>query len=617
MNSMIDGSLQRVDDDWLRPRDFLFYLLRDSTVNNAHNHGEVGNIANVTQSFLGFLQSDVLLLTGLASSQHGSDTSVFGGLDNVTAAWDGDYDRPYYAQSSNLVDSRTMNVSSSYSENDYDSVGTTDSNNDVSENHSSPYLLPWPQRTSWIAIFTLMLFVAIVGNTLVAWIVLAHRRMKTVTNYFLVNLSLADLTMSLFNCIFNFTFMLNSHWPFGGFYCSVNNFIANVTVAASVFTLVAISFDRYIAIVHPLRPRMSKCIARIAITLIWLASCILAVPCLLYSQTISHKYSNGEVRIVCIVVWPDGLPSVSQQDFIYNIIFMVLTYLIPVSVMGVCYSRMSYILWRSQTIGELNQRQAESIQSKRKVVRMFMVIVVLFAVCWLPYHGYFVYQFIDDQVISYKYVQHIFLAFYWLAMSNAMINPLVYYYMNARFRQYFKTVLCHFLCCGRRLSTMTELAGAAAHLGQPGRRSSPDRSLPPGRSYALGPNVGRSAHTSRTSSAASSPILRHRNNHRHRIIRFNTRRLIIFHQRITSQNLHQQHSSEIPLVHRDNLLLAGNNQRHRQLSSSPTSLLPSSNLANPEAQIANKGATTVTCIDQDLLSDSSQTKNTSVMNSYL
>ncbi|XP_057370381.2 neuromedin-K receptor-like isoform X2 [Daphnia carinata] len=615
MNLMVDGSLQRVDDHQLRSRDFLFYLLRDSTVNNAHNHGEVGNLVNVTQNLLGFLQSDVLLLNGLAPSYYGSDTSVFGGLDNVTTAWAGDYDQWYYAQSSAFVDSRTMNVSSSYSENDYDFVGTTYSNNDVSENYSSPYLMPWPQRTSWIAIFTLMLFVAIVGNTLVAWIVLAHRRMKTVTNYFLVNLSLADLTMSLFNCIFNFTFMLNSHWPFGGFYCTVNNFIANVTVAASVFTLVAISFDRYIAIVYPLRPRMSKCIARIAISLIWLASCILAVPCLLYSQTISHKYSNGEVRIVCIVVWPDGLPSVSQQDFIYNIIFTVLTYLIPVSVMGVCYSRMSYILWRSQSIGELNQRQAESIQSKRKVVRMFMVIVVLFAVCWLPYHGYFVYQFIDHQVISYKYVQHIFLSFYWLAMSNAMINPLVYYYMNARFRQYFKTVLCHFLCCGRRLSTMTELAGAAAHLGQPGRRSSPDRSLPPGRSYALGPNVGRSAHTSRTSSAATSPILRHRNNHRHRIIRFNTRRLIIFHQRITSQNLHQQHSSEIPLVHRDNLLLPGNNRRHQQLSSSPTPT--SSNLAKPEAQNANKGATTVTCTDQDLLSDSSQTKNTSVMNSYL
>jgi tachykinin-like receptor len=50
--------------------------------------------------------------------------------------------------------------------------------------------------------------------------------------------------MSLLNCVFNFIFMLNSDWPFGAAYCTVNNFVANVTVAASVFTLVAISMDR-------------------------------------------------------------------------------------------------------------------------------------------------------------------------------------------------------------------------------------------------------------------------------------------------------------------------------------------------------------------------------------
>lgn len=63
---------------------------------------------------------------------------------------------------------------------------------------------------------------------------------------------------------------------------------------------------------------------------------------------------------------------------------------------------------------------------------MFTVVVTLFVVCWLPYHVYFVYQYIDHNVISYKHVQHIFLAFYWLAMSNTMINPLVYYFMNTR-----------------------------------------------------------------------------------------------------------------------------------------------------------------------------------------
>ena len=70
--------------------------------------------------------------------------------------------------------------------------------------------------------------------------------MRTVTNYFLLNLSVTDLLMSSINCIFNFIFMLNSDWPFGTIYCTISNFFANVSVASSVFTLVAITFDRYV-----------------------------------------------------------------------------------------------------------------------------------------------------------------------------------------------------------------------------------------------------------------------------------------------------------------------------------------------------------------------------------
>ena len=74
-----------------------------------------------------------------------------------------------------------------------------------------------------------------------------------------------------------------------------------------------------------------------------------------------------------------------------------------------------------------------------------MVVVGLFIICWLPYQSYFVYQFIDDQMASYKYIQPIFLSFYWLAMSNAMINPLVYYFMNARCRFFsYKIVIRYF-----------------------------------------------------------------------------------------------------------------------------------------------------------------------------
>jgi len=59
---------------------------------------------------------------------------------------------------------------------------------------------------------------------------------------------------------------------------------------------------------------------------------------------------------------------------------MVVTYVIPVAAMGVSYSLMSHVLWRAKGIGELNQRQAESIQSKRKVSQFlfFLLRLLLF-----------------------------------------------------------------------------------------------------------------------------------------------------------------------------------------------------------------------------------------------
>ncbi|GFU44644.1 tachykinin-like peptides receptor 99D [Nephila pilipes] len=109
------------------------------------------------------------------------------------------------------------------------------------------FILPWWQQLIWTLIFGSMIFVATGGNVIVMWIVLAHKRMRSVTNYFLVNLSFADTMVSTLNVIFNFIYMLDGHWPFGEAYCKISNFIAIVSVAASVFTLMAISIDRQIS----------------------------------------------------------------------------------------------------------------------------------------------------------------------------------------------------------------------------------------------------------------------------------------------------------------------------------------------------------------------------------
>ncbi|KRT83801.1 G protein-coupled receptor, partial [Oryctes borbonicus] len=193
--------------------------------------------------------------------------------------------------------------------------------------------------------------------------------------------------------------------------------------------------------VHPLQPRMSKTLSIITIIFIWLASMAIAFPCLLYSTTVIYRYRDKE-RTACLLIWPDGQPTDSNMDFAYQVSFLALTYVIPMVLMLWCYTEMGKVLWGSRSIGEQTQRQMDSIKSKRKVVKMFIFIVTVFCVCWLPYHGYFIYTHIDRSVVYSKYVQHVYLGFYWFAMANAMVNPLIYYWMNARFRQYYRTVLC-------------------------------------------------------------------------------------------------------------------------------------------------------------------------------
>lgn len=65
------------------------------------------------------------------------------------------------------------------------------------------------ERYVWIFSFFFMILVATGGNVIVVYIVSTNKEMKSVTNYFLVNLSLADTMVSLLNVTFNFISMLN------------------------------------------------------------------------------------------------------------------------------------------------------------------------------------------------------------------------------------------------------------------------------------------------------------------------------------------------------------------------------------------------------------------------
>lgn len=311
-------------------------------------------------------------------------------------------------------------------------------NDTLLEEPENQFILPWWKQLIWTILFGGMVIVATGGNLIVIWIVLANKRMRTVTNYFLVNLAIADAMVSSLNVTFNYTYMVNSDWPFGRLYCKISQFVAVLSICASVFTLMAISVDRYMAIMHPLRPRMGRRMTLCIAAGIWVIGVAFSLPMLLFFTTYTQDYQNGDQRVVCYAEWPDGATTESTQEYWYNVMFMVTTYFIPIGSMCFTYMRVGCELWGSQSIGECTQRQVENIKSKRRVVKMMMVVVAIFAVCWLPFHIYFIITSYHPDIVNLPYIQDVYLAIYWLAMSNSMYNPMIYFWMNTRFRRGFK-----------------------------------------------------------------------------------------------------------------------------------------------------------------------------------
>lgn len=121
---------------------------------------------------------------------------------------------------------------------------STEEDGECLDVYQNPFIPPWPLQAFYYAFFVAAVVVAAGGNLIVIWLVIAHKRMRTVTNYFLVNLAVADALISVANTLFNFVYFIYNDWFFGKAYCRFTLFIAPCTISASVFTFMAIAFDR-------------------------------------------------------------------------------------------------------------------------------------------------------------------------------------------------------------------------------------------------------------------------------------------------------------------------------------------------------------------------------------
>nr|XP_004566002.1 galanin receptor type 2 [Maylandia zebra] len=287
----------------------------------------------------------------------------------------------------------------------------------------------WKAESALVCVgFVVIFLLGTVGNSLVLAVLFRSGQMNTkTTNLFILNLAIADLCFIVFCVPFQATIYTLDEWVFGPAVCKVVHFIIFLTMYASIFTLTAVSLDRYLAICYPLRSREMRTPknALTSIGLLWALALVFSGPYLSY---FSQMDLAGTV--VCIPTWE------SKPRIIMDMCTFVFGYLVPVLVLGLTYARTIRYLWTS--VGPLKD-MSESRRAKWKVSKMIIIVAALFCLCWLPHHLVILCMWVGRFPLNYTtYVLRILSHF--VAYANSCLNPIVYALVSKHFRKGFRKV---------------------------------------------------------------------------------------------------------------------------------------------------------------------------------
>lgn len=128
--------------------------------------------------------------------------------------------------------------------------------------------------------FGLIGITGLLGNGLVVLVVVSNPQMRSTTNILIINLALADLLFVIFCVPFTATDYVLANWPFGDCWCKIVQYLIVVTCHASIYTLVLMSLDRFLAVVYPIASRSLRTERNTlwAISVLWVLILTTAVP---------------------------------------------------------------------------------------------------------------------------------------------------------------------------------------------------------------------------------------------------------------------------------------------------------------------------------------------------
>ncbi|XP_028655630.1 gastrin-releasing peptide receptor [Erpetoichthys calabaricus] len=334
------------------------------------------------------------------------------------------------------------------------------SGHENSLNHSSwmtDELWPYP-AVIITSVYGLIILIGLIGNITLIKIFCTVKSMRNVPNLFISSLALGDLLLLVTCAPVDASRYLADDWLFGRLGCKLIPFIQLTSVGVSVFTLTALSADRYKAIVRPMDIQTSHATAKICIraVMIWIFSMTLAVPEAIFSDLHTFHVMDTNKSFVSCAPYPH---SGDLHPKIHSMVSFLVFYVIPLFIISIYYYYIAKNLIRSAynipVEGNIHVRR--QIESRKRLAKTVLVFVGLFAFCWLPNHVIYLYRSYHYSEVDTSLLHYISsICARILAFSNSCVNPFALYLLSKSFQKHFNNQLC---CCRARLLMRTQSTG--------------------------------------------------------------------------------------------------------------------------------------------------------------
>ncbi|XP_032650954.1 neuromedin-B receptor [Chelonoidis abingdonii] len=297
------------------------------------------------------------------------------------------------------------------------------------------------------SLYLLIITVGLLGNITLVKIFISNSAMRSVPNIFISSLASGDLLLLVTCMPVDASSYLFDEWMFGKVGCKLIPAIQLTSVGVSVFTLTALSADRYKAIVNPMDIQTSNAVlwTCFKVFAIWIISMMLAVPEAVFSE-VAHINGTDNVSFRACIPYPK---TDDMHPKIHSVLIFLVYFLIPLTIISIYYYHIAKTLIKSahNIPGEYSEHSKRQMETRKRLAKIVLVFVGCFAICWFPNHVLYMYRSFNYSEIDPSLGHMIItLVARVLSFCNSCVNPFALYFLSESFRRHFNSQLC----CGRK-----------------------------------------------------------------------------------------------------------------------------------------------------------------------